>query len=126
VQPIVFISHFRVRAGKLSDYRRIQADVARELEGEKRRTLLFLVYLDQLRERVTAFHVFADAQSMDIHLISSDERSKVGAQFLIPAGWEIYGNASTSTLATVESMAASTGVSLAVHDEFLTGFMRIA
>lgn len=125
-QPIVFISHFRVREGKLPDYRRIQQDVARELEGEKPRTLVFLVYLDPAGESMTAIHVFADAESMDLHFEGSEERSKIGAQFLVPEGWEIYGIASVGVLASVQEAAASAGVSLAVHHDLVAGFLRIA
>jgi hypothetical protein len=45
-EPIVFISHFRVKEGKLDGYRRLQRDATRALEAEKPRTVAFLSYLD--------------------------------------------------------------------------------
>ena len=92
--PIVFISHFQIREGALDAYRQLQREVASDLEAAKRRTLVFLTYVDTAGSQMTAVHVFADAESMALHFEGSDERSAAAYEFLEPDGWEIYGKPS--------------------------------
>jgi hypothetical protein len=85
-QPIVFISHFRVREGKMDGLRRIAEDVTRSLEIDKPRTIAFLSYLDAAGTNVTFVHAFADAASMDLHFEGADDRSQAAYEFLEPDG----------------------------------------
>jgi quinol monooxygenase YgiN len=81
-EPIVFISHFRIRAGKLDPFERVARDVTQRLEAEKPRTLLFAAYRDEGGTRATFVHVFADADSMDRHFEGAEERSRAAYEFL--------------------------------------------
>lgn len=83
-EPIVFISHFRIMKGALEAYRRLQEDVARQLEAEKPRTLVFLTYTNGGGTEMTAVHVFADAESMDHHVEGAGDRSRAAYAFLVP------------------------------------------
>ena len=72
--PIVFISHFQIREGALDAYRQLQMEsCVRDLEAAKPRTQVFLTYVDTAGSQMTAVHVFADAESMDLHFEGSDE-----------------------------------------------------
>ncbi len=123
--PIVFISHFQIREGALDAYRQLQREVASDLEAAKPRTLVFLTYVDTARSQMTAVHVFADAESMDLHFEGSDERS-AAYEFLQPDGWEIYGTPSDQVLGTMRNAAAGSGVELKVYAEHVAGFLRTA
>jgi len=123
-EPIVFISHFRVREGKLDSLRQLSHVVTKRLETEKPRTLVFLAYLDDSGDRVSFVHVFGDAESMDLHFQGADERSKAAYELLEPEGWEIYGRPSDPALETMRRQATSSGVSLTVQDEHMAGFLR--
>lgn len=123
-EPIVFISHLRVKEGKLDAYRHLQRDAARRLQAEKPRTLVFLTYLNAEGTQMTAVHVFADAESMDLHFQGSEERSKTAYEVLEPEGWEIYGSPSDAALETMQQAAASSGVTLTVQAEHVAGFLR--
>ena len=87
-QPIVFISHFRVKQGELDGLRRLVRDVSGSIEMEKPRTLVYLSYIDEDADNVTFVHVFADSESMDVHFEGADERSRAAFEFLEPDGWE--------------------------------------
>ena len=123
-EPIVFISHFRVKAGKLDSRRRLSHVVTKRLEAEKPRTLVFLAYLDDSGERVSFVHVFGDAESMDLHFQGADERSKAAYEFLEPEGWEIYGRPSDAAVETMRQAATTSGVSLTVQGQHMSGFLR--
>lgn len=122
-EPVAFISRFRIKAGQRRAYAALAADVTRQLQAEKPQTLVFLSYVGD-DDLLTIIHVFADAESMDRHLEGSDERGALALPLLIALGWEMYGAVSQAALATLRQAAANAGVPLAVHGEFLAGFLR--
>lgn len=125
-EPIMFISHFRIKDGAQADFERLSHEVTGDLESSKPRTLAFLIYLDEGRSRVSFVHVFADADSMDAHFEGARERSSASYQFLVPAGWAIYGTPSADALDELRQAASAGGVALSVHPAYLTGFLRLS
>ncbi len=124
--PIIFISHFTIKPGKLADLKLLAREVATRLEAEKPRTLVFLHYLDDDGTQATFVHMFADPEAMDLHFGGAQERSRVASEFMDPNGWEIYGRPSAAALGTMRQAATSAGVPLTIHPEYLAGFVRLA
>jgi hypothetical protein len=124
-EPVVFISHFRVKEGKLDELKRLAADVERNLHEDKPRTVGWLVYLDESGTKVTFVHCFPDAHSMDLHFEGSDERTAAVYEFVEPDGFEIYGSPTDQALETMQQAATGSGVSLRVQAERLGGFLRM-
>ena len=124
--PIIFISHFTIKPGKLADLKVLAREVATRLEAEKPRTLVFLHYLDDDGTQATFVHMFADLEAMDLHLGGAHERSRVASEFMDPKGWEIYGQPSDAALGTMRQAATAAGVPLTIHPEYLAGFVRLA
>jgi hypothetical protein len=52
-EPVVFISHFKVKEGKLDDLKRLSSQVEAELLTQKPRTIGFLMYLDDAGTEMT-------------------------------------------------------------------------
>ena len=125
-EPIVFISHFKIKKGKLEPLKETIREGARTLETDKPRTGAFLPYVDDDGSDVSIVHVFADADAMDIHVQGADERSEAVDEFLEPAGWEIYGRPSDAVTEMMRQAAAGAGVALAIQPTYLDGFLRIA
>jgi len=124
-EPIAFISHFRVKPGKGYGLAQIFQESTRLLEADKPRTLVFLAYFAESGTEVTFLHVFADAESMDLHFEGADERSRAAYEYLEPKGWELYGRPSQQALETLQQAATSAGVTLSVEPEYLDGFLRL-
>ena len=124
-EPVVFISHFKVKGGKLDELKRLAGEVERSLQEGKPRTAAWLVYLDEGGTKVSFVHCFPDARSMDLHFEGSDERSAAVYEFVEPDGFEIYGEPSDEALETMREAAAGSGVSLSVQPEHLGGFLRV-
>jgi hypothetical protein len=124
-EPVVFISHFGIKEGKLDDMRRHSSDVLAQLRENKPRTVLFLAYLDEQGTEVSFLHAFPDAESMDLHFEGVDERVAAAYEYLEPRGWEIYGRPSEGALGMMRQSAAAAGVSLNVLPEHLGGFLRL-
>jgi quinol monooxygenase YgiN len=124
-EPVFFVSRFRIKEGQLDVVRQLTSDGAARIQAEKPRTVLFLSYLDADGQTVSFLHAFADAESMDAHLVGADERSQAAYQYLEPVGWEVYGSPSSAALETLRQAADSFGVPLAPHPEYLAGFLRL-
>ena len=122
--PIVFISRNRVLPGRLEGLVDFLADGAPAIEADKPRTLAFLPYLDDARERLTIVHVFADAAAFDLHLGGADDRSAAAYEFIAPEGFEIYGPASDAAVAMFRAAAESGALSLTLAPELPAGFLR--
>ncbi|MBA3688764.1 MAG: hypothetical protein H0W81_08055 [Chloroflexi bacterium] len=124
--PIVFISHFRIRPGKLDGLRPHLREGSTGLQEQKPRTVAFLAYVDQTGMRATIVHVFPDAEAMDRHFEGSEERSRDAYEFLEPDGWEIYGTPSAAALGMLSGGASAAGVSFTVQPDYIAGFLRLA
>ncbi len=124
-EPIVFISHFKVREGKLEGFEDLARAAQSALEQEKPRTVAFLSYLNEDRSELTIVHLFPDADAMDVHFEGSDERAAAAYEFLEPAGWEIYGRPHASALDAMREAAARSDVELVFQPESMGGFIRL-
>ncbi len=123
-EPIVFVSHFRIKEGKLDALKRSYQESVQRLRSEKQRTLLFLGFIDKDERRVTFVHAFADSESMDLHFEGSDERTRAAYELIEPEGWEIYGTPSDRALEVMRREATSAGVALRHQPASLGGFIR--
>jgi hypothetical protein len=123
--PIVFVSHFRVKEGKLDGLTQLSKPAAARLEAEKPDTLVFLSYLAADGTTASFVHAFADADSMDRHFEGADTRSRAAYEFMVPVGWELYGAPTEPAVDTLRRAATSAGVSLTVEPNYLAGFLRV-
>lgn len=115
-EPIVFIAHSRVKEGKLDGLVEFLREGYKRLEPEKPHTLASLAYLTNGTE-LTVFHLFADADSYDVHQEGAEERLRGIDEFLEPGPLEIYGKASDLAMGAMGQSATS--------GEFLAGFLRL-
>jgi quinol monooxygenase YgiN len=123
-EPIVFISHFKVRESKLEGFEELSRAAQASLEREKPRTVAYLFYLNEDRSALTIVHVFPDADAMDVHFEGSDERAAAAYEFVEPAGWEIYGKPNAGALETMREAAARSNVELVLQRHHMGGFLR--
>jgi hypothetical protein len=123
--PVAFISHFGVKPGKGYGLAQIFPESTTLLEADKPRTLVFLAYFNESGSEVSFLHVFADAESMDLHFEGADERARAAYEYLEPKGWELYGRASQKALESLQQAAASARVTLSMEPEYLGGFLRL-
>lgn len=123
-EPIVFISHFRVKAGQLDALRVFLQEGAAELQAGKPRTVAFLAYIDEAGTQASIVHVFPDADAMDLHFEGAEERSRAAYEFLEPSAWEIYGAPSAAALGLMREGASAAGVTLMVQPGSIGGFLR--
>jgi hypothetical protein len=128
-EPIVMISHHRIREGKLDEFRKSYRQATKMLEAEKPETVGFLHYLDEDEGEVTSVHVLPDAEAMERHLEGvggAGGRGSRAFQFLEPGRVEIYGKPSDKAMEFMKKSAAEYGYSLSVKPEYVAGYLRLS
>lgn len=122
-KPIVFISHHKIKDGRLEEFKELSRQVIKQIEADKPGTLAQLSYLDEAGTQVSFVHLFPNAEAMDAHLEGVGERTNQAYQYLRPVGFEIYGTLSDSALAIMRESAGSESY-LEINPEPLGGFIR--
>lgn len=123
--PIVYISHNRVKPGKLEALRQLYREASKELEATKPGTLVYLGYVSEDGSEVTFLHVFPSAEAMDLHMQGVPERARAAYELMQPVRLEIYGQPSPATLEAIRRIAGA-GVALSLNPQHLSGYIRPA
>jgi hypothetical protein len=97
-EPIVFISHFKIKESKFDSLMQLNQKVAEQIEANKPGTVAFLQYINAEGTDLSIVHVFPDADSFDRHIAGVDERAKAAFEFIEPTRREVYGMPSDQVL----------------------------
>lgn len=124
-EPIVFISHHRIKLGKAEPMKALLAEVWSAMETDKPRTLMNLAYMNEEGTEITFMHAFADVEAMQLHWQGADERSRQAYEYIDPIGFEIYGPAGEQIVEGMKTEAAGSGATLSLSPGFVTGFLRL-
>jgi hypothetical protein len=126
--PVVYLSTWRVKAGKFDDYRRFYAELLQRISGPDRDVLAFYAFGNDDDTEITNVHVFPDAATLDRHmavlqeqmgLIPGDLTSVLA--FLEPVDIQVYGTPTGQALAMDQGLKDS-GVPFSGKARFLGGF----
>ena len=123
-EPIVFISHHRIKEGKLEAFRKFNQEGFQLIREQKPATLVLLAYAGEDGGAVSFVHIFPDAEAMDLHFQGVDERAKKAYEFMQPISMEIYGSPNDGVLESMKQIAES-GVSVSIDTDHLGGFLRL-
>jgi hypothetical protein len=120
---IVFITHFKVKEGKLDAFRRHYRESIPITMADKPDTQAQLAYGNEDATEVSIVRLFPNADALDLQIQGADERSKRTYEYIEPTGIEIFG---TPNPATVEKMKKITGssIKLRISPHFIDGFIR--
>jgi hypothetical protein len=99
--PIVFISHFKVREGKLDALKQFAQATTEQVKADKPGTVVFLQYLNEAGTEQSVIHVFPDAEAMDRHGEGVAERARAAFEFIELTRREVYGMPSAKAMATM-------------------------
>ena len=123
-EPIVFISHLRIKSGKLDECKQFVQRGATLMESSKPGTVAFLAYLNEDGTEVSFVHLFPDAEAMERHMEGAGDRARAAYELLEPAGFEIYGKAPEAILEMLKR-ASGSGATLRVKPQPLAGYIRL-
>lgn len=123
-EPIVFISHSRIKEGKLDGFKQYNRPGAEWIEANKPDTVAFLVYVNEDGTEVSIIHVFPDGDAMSLHMQGVGDRAKGAYEFLEPVSIEIYGTPTEAVLEMMKQITGS-GVALSLNPQSLGGYIRL-
>ena len=124
--PIIFISHSKVKQGKLEAYQRAAADAVELVESEEPRMIAFNCYASADGTDVSTVQVHPDAESLDFHMKIFFESLREKA-FATLDSYEIsvYGASSDAALETLHQMRRQLpGLRVRVLPEYDGGYLR--
>jgi quinol monooxygenase YgiN len=122
-EPIVFISHFKVKEGKLDGLKQHAQRMIELIKAEKPGTVAFLQYLNADETELSIIHVFPDADAFNRHGEGVAERAKAAFEFIELTRREIYGMVSDHALAISRS-PYGTGSTFSHMPRFMGGYIR--
>jgi len=122
-QPIVFISHFRVKPGMMEEFHTHYLSSIPVTLADKPSTLVQLGFIDEGANEFSVVRVFPDAEAMDQQLQGSDDRTKITYQFIEPIAMEIYGTPGNYSMELIQK-AAGKGIKITMLPLGFGGFIR--
>lgn len=122
-EPIVFVSHNRIKEGRAEDFRTHYVKSVPLTLADKPGTLAQLAFENEQGTEVTVVRMFPSADALDSQLQGADARSKKTYEFIQPVGIEIFGTPNPATLDIMKEIAGS-GVSVRICPRYMGGFVR--
>jgi quinol monooxygenase YgiN len=124
--PIVFISHFKVKEGKLDGLKQHAQMMVEHIQTEKPGTVAFLQYLNEEETELSIVHVFTDAKAFDRHGEGVAERARAGFEFLEPISRELYGMPSEKAMTMMTAIRPPGAPEIEFHHmpQPMGGYMR--
>jgi quinol monooxygenase YgiN len=121
--PIVFISHFKVKEGKLESFKQHAQMMSEYIQANKPGTVAFLQYLNEKKTELSIVHVFPDAEAYDRHLEGVGERAKGAFEIIEPMRRELYGMPNTQAL-TMSRPPDGSGIAFDHKPKRMGGYIR--
>jgi hypothetical protein len=123
--PLIFISHSRVKPGKLAEYREHVTEAADLVESDEPRMIGFNNYASLDGTDVSTVQIHPDAESLDTHLKLFAEKLQARAfDALDSSEVDVYGEPSESARQQLEQMAGVTGIRVRILPVHQAGFLR--
>jgi len=123
-EPIVFISHFKIKEGKLEDVKQLSQTVSEFIEANKPGTVAFLQYINKEGTELSILHVFHDADAFDKHNEGARERSSKAFEIIVPTRREVYGLPSDHTM-TILTPPEGSGITINQMPQLIDGYIRL-
>lgn len=103
--PLVFISHGRIKAGKLEGFKAYAERFMAAVADREPHVLAFDTYLDEAGQRYTTVQVHPDAGSMEHHMTVMAEEIGAAFEYVESDGVEVYGEPSEALVEQMRNIA---------------------
>jgi hypothetical protein len=123
-EPIIFISHQKVKEGKLEGYKHYYRQVAEQAKANKPGTIAHLAYLNEEGSELSIIHIFPDADAMELHMKGVDELAKKAYEYVEILSFEIYGKPADMVLERMMQIVGS-GITLNIRPQLIGGYIRV-
>ena len=121
--PIIFISHQKVKQGKLEGLKQYYRQVAEQAKANKPGTVAHLAYHNEEGSELSVIHIFQDAESMELHMIGVDELAKKAYEYVEILSFEIYGQPDDMVLERMMQIVGN-GIAVNIKPQRIGGYIR--
>jgi quinol monooxygenase YgiN len=129
-EPVVYVSTWRIREGKLEEYRRFLAELVTIVDENEPGIPAFLTFANEDGSEITNVHVFPDTATLDRHMqvlgervgLLPDDLTAVMA-YLEPVHIQVFGTPG-GPAAEMDRGLRDGGAPFTVRERFLAGFTR--
>jgi quinol monooxygenase YgiN len=122
-EPIIFISHQRVKEGKLEGYKDYYRQVAEQARQHKPGTVAHIAYHNKEGSELSIIHIFSDAEAMELHMKGVDELAKKAYEYVEILSFEIYGKPANILLQRMLHIVGSS-IALNIKPQLIGGYIR--
>ena len=123
--PLIFVSHSKVKPGKLAEYQEHVTEAADLVESDEPRMIGFNSYASEDGTDVSTVQVHPDAESLDVHLKIFAEKLQAKAfDALDSSEVNVYGEPSESARQQLEQIAGMSGIRVRIVPVHQGGFLR--
>ena len=122
-EPIVFISHQRVKEGKIEGYKQYYRQVAEQAKANKPGTVAHLAYHNEEGSELSIIHIFPNAEAMELHMRGVDELAKKAYEYVEILSFEIYGKPANILLQRMLHIVGS-NIALNIKPQLIGGYIR--
>jgi len=120
--PFIFVSHGRIKPGRLADFKAYAVRFVPLVEEREPRILAFNTYLDEAGERYTSVQVHPDAAAMEHHMKVMGEEIGAAFDYVESDRVDVYGEPSEPVLAMMHHIA---DIPVTLRPDHLAGFTRL-
>lgn len=129
-KPLIYLSTWKIKEGKLEDYKRFVKELMEIVETKEPQLIAFNVFLNEDETEMTSIQLHPDAASMDFHMQVLAQILKVDmvewierADFIEPKHIEIYGTPSAALLEADQPLVDA-GIPRSIKPLHMAGFTR--
>jgi hypothetical protein len=123
--PLIFISHSKVKPGKLAEYQEHVTEAADLVESNEPRMIAFNSYASEDGTDVSTVQVHPDAESLDVHMkIFAENLQAKAFDALDSSEVNVYGEPSESARQQLEQIAGMSGIRVRIVPVHQGGFLR--
>jgi quinol monooxygenase YgiN len=124
-EPIISIDTSLIRDGKLDELKRAVAELVEFVRSNELRPIVYQVYVDDSRSRMTVVQVHPDSASMEYHMTVAGPAFAGFAELVTLSTLDVYGKPSGELLELLRRKVQMLGDATVVVHDLQAGFARI-
>ena len=128
MEPVVYVSTWRIKDGKFPEYQRFYSKLLRAIRHRDRDVIAFYAFANAERSEITNVHVFPDAPTLERHMaVIAEQMDLIPGELQLvmdlmdPLSVQVYGTPEGQAAAMDESMKDA-GVPFTGKGQYLGGF----
>ena len=122
-EPIIFISHQKVKQGKAEEYKQAYQEIGKWMEANKPHTAAHIAYINDDGTEASVVHIFPNIEAMEEHMQNLGDVGAKAFALMEIVGFDVYGTPSKMVLDSMLRMIP--GAKVTMKAQSAGGYIRI-